>query len=380
MKKYLYLILILFNYNLFSQKIDIKKYGAKGNGINDDTEYFIKAIEELKNNYSKNKKPSILYIPNGIYNISKTLILDKFISIEGEFSNITSLKLKNENIPLILLEENKSEEIIYNSYNSIKNLRLLGPNYNLPFINKDNVDKTNRNQNSVGVLVKGLRTRIENLQIEGFYNAGIEVNGSYYTFISNCFLLKNNIGLLVTNTSTSVYFNKNELRFNSVAIIINKNSYANFINNNLIESNTANFRNYDYTKDHKNIQSNGRGIVLENTSANLINNNYLENHYVNFTISNSNKNIISDNFYAIINNVLNPGDFQISLQLLGKSNENSFKNNVFMKSEQNLNSNKILIENNDYSSNYLDFGIDNNNVINQINSVILNQKNRPLIR
>lgn len=79
----------------------IKDFGAKGNGINDDTEAFTKAINYLKKqaSWQKNKKNSgprglgRLIIPKGIYNITKTLNLKNCngLTIIGESKEATIL-------------------------------------------------------------------------------------------------------------------------------------------------------------------------------------------------------------------------------------------------------------------------------------------------
>ena len=371
------IILILFlTFNLcLSQKVNIANYGAAGNGKTDDTQAFKKAINELKTKYSFQKKPSILYIPSGTYLLSQSLVLDKYISIEGEFINTTVLQTKSTKTPVIILEKNIDESVIYNSYNYIKNISVQGPNYQNSFVE----NKATTTTNNVGILINGLRTRIEDVQIEGFSNSGIEVNGSYYTFISRVFLKNNAVGLLITNTSTSVYLTQSELRFNSIGVMINNNSYSNFINNNMIESNVATYYKDDTSTNQSNINSRGRGIVLRNALTNFINNNYLENHFVNFTLDSASKNIITNNFYAIGNMTVLPDKNQIFMQMIGNSTENTLSNNAYLTTEPHLEANKIIIDNRDYSSNKIDVGKDNEKIKSLMKKSISNEKNRPII-
>ena len=374
------IILIVFYISLgliSAQKINVKDYGATGDGIKDDTNAFYKALGTIKQKYGSQQKQAILYVPSGVYLISKSIILDKFTSIEGEFVNTTFLRSKTMNTPIITLEKNFNESEIYNSYNYVKNFTLQGTDYQNSFINERKTPPSE--VSNIGILVKGLRTRIENMQIEGFLNSGIEVNGSYYTYISDVFFKNNAVGLLITNTSTSVYLTKSELRFNSVAVIINNNSFANFINNNMIESNIARFIPYDTTPTQSNTNSTGRGIVIKNASANIITNNYLENHFVNITLDNAKKNVINSNFYAISDNTILADKNQISLQMVGDSQENVFENNTFLTTVNNLDANKIIIGNADYSSNKIDVGKDNAKMKTFLNSKQKDSKKLPKI-
>lgn len=375
MKKLLLIILIFLLQNYPSQIINIQKYGALGNGINDETDIFLKAIKELKSKYSSINKPSTLYLPNGSYKISKSLVLDKYISIIGEFTNTTQLITDTPNIPMIIFEKNRVETQIYNSYNYIKNISLLGTETKKNFAGHK--DKPTSNQ-SIGIWVKGLRTRIDHVQIEGFENSGIEINDSYYTFITNAFIKNNAIGVHITNTSTSVYLSNSELRFNSIGVLIDNNSFGNFINNNMIESNLATFLPYDNSLNQNNTQSTGRGIIIKKASANNINNNYLENHFVQFTLDNAQKNNISNNFYAISNTTVTSDKNQIFLQMIGDSNENTIQNNSYLTSDNNLDATKIIIDNKDFSSNKINVGKDNAKLNLYLKKVISNEKFRPI--
>ena len=228
MEKKSYTLLFLFIVcTSWAQKFNVKDYGAKGNGKTDDTEYFMKALSEIKQKFSSQKKQAVLYIPSGNYVVSKSIILDKYTSLEGEFVNTTVLRIKSSNTPLVILEKNFNESEIYNSYNYVRNLTLHGTDY----LNIDNYNTPRTipatETNNTGIQVNGLRTRIENMQIEGFLNNGIEVKGSYYTFITRVFLKNNATGLIIKDLSTSVYLTESELRFNSIAIAITNYSFAN---------------------------------------------------------------------------------------------------------------------------------------------------------
>ena len=61
--------------------INIKQFGATGDGTTDDAESFIKAIDYCKNNNVFN-----LYIPSGTYIISKSIVIDFPLNIYGVWS------------------------------------------------------------------------------------------------------------------------------------------------------------------------------------------------------------------------------------------------------------------------------------------------------
>lgn len=373
MKKRLFILILLIAQLICGQKINVKDFSAKGDGITDDTRAFLKAFDYAKRTYSEKRQNALIYIPAGTYILSKTLSLDKFISLTGEFVNTTILKTNSTDIPLLLLEKNYAEADIYNSYNYINNITIQGPDASNSFVGAKK--KQSSGINSTGIWIRGLRTRLSNLQIEGFYTSALSVDGAYYTFIDKVLLKNNAVGLHITNTATSVYFTQNEVRFNSIGILVDNNSFANFINNNMIESNVATYYDADSSLNQINTQSTGRGIVICKSSANIISNNYFENHFVNITLQDANKNVLVDNFYAIGSNMITDDKNQVSLQLIGTSKENIFEKNTFLTSETGLKPNKIIIGNNDYSTNKIDVGNDNENL-----KKFLNQQKKDLAR
>ena len=376
MKKLLITALIFISNILISQQINVKDYGAKGDGKTDDTIAFLSAIRYANKTFADKKNASLIYIPSGTYILSSSIVLNKYVSIEGEFVNNTILRMKTANRELVILEKNRDESVIYNSYNYIKNLTLQGPTFTeSPFTEKNNLS----NQNSVGIKVLGLRTRINDVQIDGFTNSGIEIKAVYYTYINNCFIKNNGIGVVVDELSTSAFITNNELRFNSIAIHLKGNSFANFINNNMIESNIARYIAYDLTENYEKPFSTGKGILLESSDANIITSNYFENQFVNISINNSNKNNINNNFIAIGDTTVNKDKNQISLQLMGQSKYNSFENNTFMTTKPILNSNKIIISKDDLSSNKINIGDDNTKLKNNLNIQFKDSKRLPKI-
>ncbi|MCS3531768.1 glycoside hydrolase family 55 protein [Chryseobacterium sp. JUb7] len=353
----LFLIISIFTY---SQNIDIKTYGAKGDGISDDTRAFTNAVNDIKAKYSAKKKHVNLYLPSGTYLISKPIVLNKYISITGEFVNSTIIKVKEANSEALILEKNYDESIIYNGYNYIKNITFLGPNSDIPNMFLPQNIKSSI-INSTGLKIYGLRTRIEDIQVEGFSNNGIEILSAYYTFLNNCFIRNNGTGILIDKESTSVYLTKSEVRQNSIGIYITGRSFANFINDNMIENNLAGYLAEDKTSQLYNLKSNGRAIVIDGASNNIITSNYFEQHYVSIAVKDSFNNLINNNFFAVTGETVNNEKNQTLYQLMGSSINNIFEKNVAINSMESVNPNKVKLGTDlDYSRNTIDTGAEGN--------------------
>ncbi len=342
--------------NFQSQIYNVINYGVTNNSKNSD-KALQSLIIKLKKENSANKVQSTLFFPTGKYIINTPIVLDKYISVKGEDSNLTIIQTIDQN-DVFILENNKSENDIYR-YNLVENITILGPDYNQnPFGYKD---KTKVYNNSTAIRVNGLRTRINNVTIKGFMNAAILVESSYYTYINNCFINSNATGIKIQKTSTSTFVQNSEIRNNSIGIIIS-NSFGNFIQNNIIESNLGEYLAYDKTKYLAN--SMGKAIVLDNSKNNNIQNNYIENHYLNFHLKDAENNIISNNFIAITDYTRDQnGKSQILLLMNGKSKNNNFSMNTTLSGKMNIDLNNIELGDQNYSSNIINLGKENNKLI-----------------
>lgn len=331
-----------------SQVINYKDYSSGKNS----SENFRTAINAIKKQFSAKKQHVVLFIPSGTYTLTEPIILNKYISIEGEFQNSTILKVNAPTHEAIIIEDNRGETDLLNNYNVIRNLTILGPDFSKnPFEWKD---VKRNNPKSVGVKILGLRNRIENCTIDGFLWSGIEISSSYYNFITGSFIKNNRIGITIDNNSTSAYINNNELRTNAIALLIQNNSYANFVNNNMIENNLGNMLYAAKDDNDESIYTTGNGIIINNAMNNFITNNYFEQQYTNVFLHNSWDNEISSNFIAVNN--LNNKD-QAVLKLSGTSNGNVFTQNLTMGPNASIDLTRILISPlHNYSSNIVDFG------------------------
>ncbi len=91
--------------------VNVKDFGAKGDGINDDTSPLIKAIEHAIDN---NK---ILFIPIGTYKISDKIMINGSLSIFGQAPEKTILDFNNSG----------TMKIYADSFINISNIKLLYP-------------------------------------------------------------------------------------------------------------------------------------------------------------------------------------------------------------------------------------------------------------
>jgi hypothetical protein len=371
-----HMFLLLFcSLSTYSQQMNVKNFGAKGDGKSDDTPAFIKAIAEINKNNNVKKTHTVLFIPSGEYNLSKPIILNKYISLEGEFVNATIIRISSPQCEGIILEDNKDEKDISNGYNSIKNISVFGPDYGKnPFAWKNT--KLN-NTRSVGIKILGLRNRVENCIVDGFLWSGIEITASYYNFITKNFIRNNRIGITVDKTSTSAFINNNEIRTNAIGVFVQNQSYAVYINNNIIESNIANFLEPDKNEANPTAMTTGKGILIKNANTVFIQNNYFEQHYINLAFFDADNNEVSSNFIALIN--LNNTNNQNLLMFNGKLKNNKLVNNQTIGATAEVDDSKMIIpDNEDYSSNSFDFGKEKNSQIKaKLQKTTKNTKNMP---
>lgn len=345
------LCMLLATLALHGQRISLSKYGTEK-----DSRIFTRALSDIKSRYSTKKQHVLLVIPAGSYELTEPIVLNKYISLEGEFSGSTILRVQSTQHEAIILEDNKNEADIYNNYNSISNLTLAGPEFGKnPFAWKD---LKRNNPRSVGLKILGLRNRVQNCVIEGFLWSGIGISSSYYNYIQNNFIQNNRVGIIIENTSTSAYINNNEIRTNGLGILVQNNSYANFINNNMIENNIAHLLEAAQGQTDPSALTLGSGVLIRNAMNNFVQNNYFEQHLNNVSLINAAGNLVTANFFAV--NDLN-GEKQNILKLAGKSVNNSFTQNQTMGANEKIDSNRTVISDGfDYSTNILDFGKEKN--------------------
>lgn len=155
----------------FSQReLNVKNFGAKGNGVSDDTEAILNCLKE-----AVNQKTSTIIIPYGTYKISKSLDVyytDNSLTIKGisekgkkpvifSTSNLTILSLRG-----YAFKDNSQGSA------TIENIKLVGSNvpYSLrhPLINKSKF--------YYGIYIADKnKAVINNVEVENIYGEGIGI-------------------------------------------------------------------------------------------------------------------------------------------------------------------------------------------------------------
>jgi hypothetical protein len=125
--------------------INVKDYGAKGDGVTDDTQAFKKALsrDEIAN------QGKIIYVPNGIYLVSDTIewpkgfhsgLYYKRTTLLGESQKGTIIKLKDNNSTF---SQEKEKPIIDTNHNRANGFRNTVENLT--------IDTGRGNQNAIGI-------------------------------------------------------------------------------------------------------------------------------------------------------------------------------------------------------------------------------------
>lgn len=188
--------------------VSVKKWGAVGDGVTDDTTAFITCFNEITEN-------NILYIPHGIYVINGThefLLKCPIIGDNATFILVDSYFRYNENCSvdgITFNYSNKTTAISFKSATPAK--KVVIRNCNFVYLKQ-----TPTNRNAVAVRVLSEISEIENIEIIGYEGGVIYSNvvglDSKYNTINNIF--GKNIETLVdvegyTNAATATGSLKN---------------------------------------------------------------------------------------------------------------------------------------------------------------------------
>jgi len=293
--------------HLANLTLNVKNYGAVGDGVVDDTQAFVDALADLKiirdtyrliNNFQSNTGGNItLYVPHGTYKISNQLNIPKGTCIRGEnhcsviFTNLsfTMFSILND-IPERIENGALLDEDIYTI---IENISLFGCKYGTNPFAAQNIDN-----DSNGIVLDTHRFKIINCNIIGFPGKGIVVNSKYYGTIRDCKITHCGVGIFLDGGTskevTAIKITRNEFRLNSQGIRLNR-GFGNSIIDNTIESNIANYLPSE-TEQPITYLSKGKALSLVNSHENIIRDNYIENHYTNILFYNSYNNQVNSNF------------------------------------------------------------------------------------
>lgn len=260
---------------LVDDNINVKQFGAKGDGITDDTVSIQNAI-----NFNQKKDKRVI-IPSGKYVVSSTINMSAKVGIEGIDSpsilytgtdicfNITGWEREIEGDS----STNKDRNPI------IKNILIDGSsksnNYN---------DETTWNKIAINLLSTEnewlARCYFEQVKIRNF-DKGIVFNGynQYIISFDKCHIYKNNIGVdfnkNVVNSGERISFNDSIISDNRIAFDFKSEGYDVYINNCSIDYNLCCFRDIDGSGRRYIIMSNSHyetktRNISDNTAHGLI--------------------------------------------------------------------------------------------------------------
>ncbi|NEO98886.1 MAG: hypothetical protein F6K58_09450 [Symploca sp. SIO2E9] len=221
--------------------IDVKRdFGAKGDGITDDTEAILQAIKAPYKDYTR---PKVMYFPKGTYLISDTLQLTGgrytcCVTFQGQGKDTTIIKLKNNapgfgnpDNPKAVIQTRKGNEAFRHYFRGLtvhtgsSNLGAIGIDYvsNNRGSIKDVAIKSGDGEGKVGLAM----TRewpgpslIKNVDIEGF-DYGIQIRHPEYGLTLEHITLRNQkvAGILNQQNTIAIRGLKSN---NSVPVIQNR--------------------------------------------------------------------------------------------------------------------------------------------------------------
>lgn len=268
---------------IFNKEINIKQFGAKGDGVTDDTNAIQAALNRVPNN-------AAIYFPYGTYLTTAPLVFktnSKNLRLYSNGKSIIKANHTGDCLVLTGLNENYGNHVI-------ENLVIQGVNNYYGGTSKFTSKGSGIN------LSNAFYNDIHNCNILGFKN-GVLINSSIHnTITGNCFISNNEIGVLINGNAPNVNQICNaRIRLNSkrgISIEGSTPSYptGNIIDNCYIETNIP----YPHVNGG-NAPSDSTGIYISNGYNNIVNNCYFENLASAIYITNSSDgNKISNSFFT----------------------------------------------------------------------------------
>ena len=274
----------------YPSPLDVRVFGAKGDGQNDDGEPIRRALAS---------SAQFVLLPPGTYKISSTLIIPAGKWLSGSGTRSTTIRYTRDGGTAISLEGGEGG-------GSLSGFKL---------------ESGGRNQ--TGIFVAAVHPVLRNIEISGFENIGLRlgtagVNGTYFAQIDNVFVYnrtrQGNIGILVDGSET---LSSNANTFRNVFV---KGRFTTFVN---LKGNDNLWHAGDTEWD-----CTGRGVAdvwLIEGVGNVVDGTYMESgngvpdRVFRFT-RNSSSNVVRDVYAAFVVNSI----FSKSVDE-GWGNELSFK-------------------------------------------------------
>jgi len=213
--------------NVNKQYVTPQMYGAVANGVHDDTQAFIQAIETAKNT------GKTLFLPIGKYIITQSIIIDFSIEIEG--MHLSNFHYENTTT--------NSASIIYDKRTDISTplITINLKNQGCPSIKNITIIGQQNDTDAIYISQGGWTLTIDNLSIDGFNKSALTFDDCFDSNLTNITITRcgrnsgNSYALNIINSSNALHFTNLHMEFNRRYINIDSCRHI-FILNSKIEA------------------------------------------------------------------------------------------------------------------------------------------------
>ena len=213
--------------NVNKQYVTPQMYGAVANGVHDDTQAFIQAIETAKNT------GKTLFLPIGKYIITQSIIIDFSIEIEG--MHLSNFHYENTTT--------NSASIIYDKRTDITTplITINLKNQGCPSIKNITIIGQQNDTDAIYISQGGWTLTIDNLSIDGFNKSALTFDDCFDSNLTNITITRcgrnsgNSYALNIINSSNALHFTNLHMEFNRRYINIDSCRHI-FIINSKIEA------------------------------------------------------------------------------------------------------------------------------------------------
>lgn len=328
-----------FNNELSQRGVNVKWFGAKGDGVTDDTLSIQRAIDT---GFS-------VFLPAGKYNVKELKGFASGQIIQG-ISKAESWGGKNtQNITLLngigsadnyVIKNNVWENGILPTAITVKNLSIEGSKKtNGILVGNSSTIEGVKIQNCINGLSNIRVSNVMNCQINGCTNGVMNATDSK---ITNNFIYYNEVGINFDNSNDNSIVN-NKIEWNGIGISLTKATF-NLISNNIIDRNTT------------------YGIYTFNTTNTTISGNQFERNLTNHLyLGGFQFNISTNSFFQKNSEDNQSGTVVPDVAIFTKSISNSMITNNFVNGKMFNKTGTDYISNVNYSANTID-GINPDNI------------------
>jgi len=250
----------------FLDYVSVKRFGAKGDGITDDTASIQNAIS-----YINSQGGGQLYFPKGIYSVSQSIILYANMQLYGEGRNNTIIKLKNNTNLTEIIQLTEKDNVTL----------------------KDFTLDCNSNNGTTGNGITFWKSRnnlVSNIKIINAHTIALNMSNVEDSTVEKCFLIGTKVNTVVSFSNDDITFanGNNKILNNTI-----ENGYLDGIiyntNNGLIDGNTVRKNGLNPTVTAGGIYSNGH------TGLTVVNNTIYSNDGNGVDLINCNSITVGDN-------------------------------------------------------------------------------------